>query len=237
MAGFPVTAQVVVAQVVLAQYPDVEQNQPPIGADANDPGVPAPPSASKPAVTKSTTVELTEEEKAEREGRRTCKADICSAFHNRKSGADISCTVLKSFRKEQLDKMLARAKASWPWGKVRCTVEVKLKRDVLVRALTEDKVEAKLDPHQVKCTVERGAEPSADIVLEFAPKVSFEKGKAVTAQAHWGKVEAPTLVKSALWPATASDNTLNVLGSTLVEDINDFIGNKCQEARADWETK
>jgi hypothetical protein len=40
-----------------------------------------------------------------------------------------------------------------------------------------------------------------------------------------------------LWPATGTDNTINVLGSTLVEDINDFIGNKCEEVRAEWAGK
>ncbi len=215
----------------LAQYPDI---------DKNDPGVP---SASEPAATpapdaaKSAAVELTEEEKAEREGRKACKAEICGAFHNRKAGNDISCSVLKSYRKEQLDKMLSKAKASWPWGKVRCSADVKLKRDVLTRALSEDKVEAKLDTHQVVCTVERGTEPSAEIKFDFAPKVTFEKGKAVKAQLNWGKLEAPTLVKAAMWPATATDNTVNVLGGMLVEDINDFIGPKCLEVKPDWEGK
>jgi hypothetical protein len=216
-----------------AQYPDVQQAP---AADANDPGVPAkvqaPSAAAKPAA-----IDLTEEEKTEREGRRACKAAICAAFHNRKPGEDISCTVLKSFRKEQLDKMLSKAKASWPWGRVRCTADVRLKREVLIRALTEDKVEAKLDNHNVICTVERGTEANAEIKFDFAPKVTFEKGKAVKAQANWGKLEAPTLVKAAMWPATATDNTLNVLGSTLVEDINDFVGNKCQEVKGDWDGK
>lgn len=223
------------AMPVQAQYPDVEQN--------NDPGVPAPaagtPQTPKPgeAAAKPAEVELTAEEKAERDGRKACKAAICSAFHNRKPGDDIACSVLKSFRKEQLDKMLSKAKASWPWGKVTCSTDVKLKRDVLMRALTDDKVEAKLDTHHVVCTIERGSEPPAEIKVDFAPKVTFEKGKAVKAQLNWGKLEAPTLVKAAMWPATATDNTVNALGGTLVEDINDFIGPKCMDVKSDWENK
>ena len=203
-----------------AQYPDVEIN--------NDPGLTE-------QATKATPIELTAEEKAEREGRKACKAAICAAFHNRKPGDDIACTVLKSFRKEQLDKMLSKAKASWPWGKVTCSADVKLKRDVLTRALSDAKLEATLDTHQVLCTVERGTEPSAEIKADFAPKVTFEKGKAVKAQLNWGKLEAPTLVKAAMWPATATDNAVNVLGGMLVEDINDFIGPKCAEVKSDWE--
>ncbi len=67
---------------------------------------------------------LTPEEIAEREGRKACKVAICAAFHQKKAeGADISCSVLKSWRKEQLQKMVERAKVSWPWGKVKCVAE------------------------------------------------------------------------------------------------------------------
>ena len=73
--------------------------------------------------------------------------------------------------------------------------------------------------------------------FDFSPKVSFEKGKATKAKINWGKVTAPTLVKGALWTATAADNTVNVLSSTLVDDINDFIGKKCDEVKDDWANK
>ncbi|PPD29103.1 MAG: hypothetical protein CTY20_07710 [Hyphomicrobium sp.] len=229
-----------------AQYPEVDRNDPgiqePERTTPTPPQVPAfnpaaaptGPAPPVPSAAQAAEVQLTEEEKAEREGRRACKAAICAAFHNRKAGDDVSCTVLKSFRKEQLDKMLSKAKASWPWGKVKCTADVKLKRDLLMRALIADKLEAKMDPHQVSCTIDREKEASSEIKFEFSPAVTFEKGKAVKAQANWGKIEAPNLVKGAMWPATATDNTFNVIGSTLIEDINDFIGKKCDEVKADW---
>jgi hypothetical protein len=182
-------------------------------------------------------VVLTPEEAAERDARKDCKVAICAAFHNRKPGPDIACTVLKSWRKEQLDKLVSKAKVSWPWGRVRCSANVKLKRDMLVKALVTDKVEAQLDPHQVVCEVERANEAKAEIRFDFSPKITFEKGKAVKAALNWGKIDAPTLVKGAMWTATATDNTFNVLQSSLVEDINDFTSNGCDEVKADWEGK
>lgn len=181
--------------------------------------------------------ELTPEEKAEREGRKACKVAICSAFHNRKPGDDISCSVLKTWRKSQLDKMISKAKVSWPYGAIKCTADVKLKRDALIKAMTEDKFESQLDKHQVVCTVEREKEGPTEIKFDFSPKITFEKGKATKAHLNWGKIEAPTLVKSAMWTATATDNTFNVLQSTMVEDINDFIGKKCDEVKSEWEGK
>ena len=40
-----------------------------------------------------------------------------------------------------------------------------------------------------------------------------------------------------MWTATATDNAFNVLQGTLVEDINDFIGKKCDEVRSEWERR
>jgi hypothetical protein len=182
-------------------------------------------------------VELTPEEIKEREARKDCKLRICAAFHTRKAdGGDIACNVMKSWRKEQLTRIVSKGGISWPWGKVRCSAEVKLKRDMLTKALTADKLEATLDPHQVVCTVEQDGGQS-DIKFAFTPKVTFEKGKATKAVLNWGKVEAPALVKGAMWTATATDNTFNVLQGTVVEDINDFIGPKCDEVKEEWKDK
>jgi hypothetical protein len=179
--------------------------------------------------------ELTPEEKQEREVRKACKVAICAIFHNRKAdGPDVSCNVLKTWRKEQLDKMVAKAKVSWPWGRVKCVADVKLKRADLIKAMTEAKFEATFAKHDVKCEVEREKDAKAEINFDFTPKVAFEGGKAVKAQLNWGKIDAPALVKGAMWTATASDNTFNVLQSTIVEDINDFVGNKCTEVQDDW---
>lgn len=197
------------------------------------------PVAAQDAAKKPAVEELTPEEKAEREARKGCKIKICDAFHNRKAGEDISCSVLKTWRKEQLTKMIEKAKVSWPWGNVKCTAEVKLKRDALIKAMTEDKFESQLDKHEVKCEVAgaKEGEPKSDIKFDFSPKVTFEKGKATKASLNWGKIEAPSLVKGAMWTVTATDNTFNVLQGTMVEDINDFISNKCMEVKEDWQKK
>ncbi len=182
--------------------------------------------------------ELTAEEKAERDSRKACKVDICSAFRKPTAGgSDISCDVVKSWRKEQLGKLVGKLKVSWPYGPVRCTSAVKLKRADLHKAMTEEKYETQLDKHEVTCVVDRVTEPAADIKFDFSPKVTFEKGLAVKAKINWGKLEAPTLIKGALWTATAADNTVNILSSSLVEDINSFIGKKCDDVKEEWASK
>lgn len=146
-------------------------------------------------------------------------------------GGDISCGVVKSWRKEQLTKLVAKLKVTWPYGPVRCTTSVNIKRTDLIRAMTEDKVDTQLDKHSIACTVDREKEASTELTFDFSPKVTWEKGKATSAQMNWGKLEAPTLLKSALWTATAADNTINILSGTLAEDVNNFIGKKCDEVK------
>jgi len=180
-------------------------------------------------------VQLTPEEKAEKEARKACKVDICAAFRNpSSSGNDIACDVMKSWRKEQLMKMVSRLKASWPYGPVKCTTAIHLKRSELVKAMTESKYTTQLDPHAVKCSVEKSEGGPTDLSFEFSPKITFEKGVAVSAKMNWGKIEGPTVIKGALWTATAADNTVNMLSSSLVEDINDFIVKKCDEVKDAW---
>lgn len=182
-------------------------------------------------------IELTPEEKAERESRKACKVEICAAFHRRNpDGADIACSVVKSWRKEQLEKMISKARVSWPWGRVQCVADIRLKRQTLINAMTEPRYDATLDKHVVTCRVER-EKGDAEIKFEFTPKVTFESGKATKAALNWGTIEAPQLVKGAMWTATATDNTFNVLEGTVVEDINDFVGNKCLEVKDDWQGK
>jgi hypothetical protein len=187
--------------------------------------------------TKVPDADLIPEEKAERESRKACKAAVCAGFRNRNAGPDISCDVTKSFRKEQLNKIVGKAKVSWPWGRVVCKSAIKAKRETLQKAMVDEKLEATFDTHKVSCQVEREKAEPADITAEMTPKVTFEKGKAVKASLNWGKVEGPTMIKGAMWTATATDNTVNVLGKMIVDDINDFVTAKCDEIKSEWDGK
>ena len=185
----------------------------------------------------ATTVPETEEEKKEREVRRACAVALCSTLHNRKPDTgDVSCSVRKTWRKEHITKILSKGSLSWPWGDARCSTDLKFDRATLVKAMAEKDYEAQFAQHQVSCELDREAE-KYQVKLQIQPKVTFVGGKAVKAVMNWGKIEAPMLAKSALWSATAADNTFGVLQSTVVEDINDFIQNKCEDVKAEWQGK
>jgi len=173
---------------------------------------------------------LTPAEIKEREARHGCKVKICSVFRLKQPGEDVTCHIEKSWRQSQLNKMISKAGVSWPWGAVKCTSDIKLPREQMIKAMGEPSFKLALEEHTVACTVAREKEP-AKISFAFAPVVTFKDGKAIKAQLNWGKIDAPTLVKGAMWTATATDNTFNVLQSTVVDDINEFLTTKCDEVK------
>ena len=187
--------------------------------------------------TKPAAIEETDEEKKERATRRVCAVSLCSTLHNKKPATgDVSCAVQKTWRKEILTKIMSKGGLPWPWGYARCSSDLKFDRAVLIKAMSEKQFEAQFEPHEVTCELEREAD-KYQVKLQIHPKVTFIDGKAVKASLNWGKIEAPTLAKSALWSATAADNTFGVLQSMVVEDINDFIQNKCTEVKEEWQGK
>ena len=181
----------------------------------------------------------TEQEKKEREGRRTCAIALCSTLHNRKpADGQVSCSVQKTWRKEAITKVLARGKVSWPWGDTHCSSDLKFDRALLVKAMQEPEFEVQFEAYDVRCQIEGAKDTEKyDVLAQIRPKVTFKQGKAVKASLNWGKLEAPTLAKTALWSMTAADNTFGLLQSTAVEDINEFINTKCMEVKEEWQGK
>jgi hypothetical protein len=179
----------------------------------------------------------TEEEKKERETRRQCAVALCSTLHNHKPDTgDVTCSVQKTWRKDILTKIMQRGKVTWPWGYARCTTDLKFDRAMLVKGMTLPDFEAQFEKHDIRCELE-GETEKYEVKLQIQPKVTFKQGKAVKASLNWGKIEAPKLAKTALWSATAADNSFGVLQSIVVEDINEFIQTKCMEAKEEWQGK
>jgi hypothetical protein len=177
----------------------------------------------------------TEAEKREREGRRLCAVALCGTLHTGKPAeGPVSCSLQKTWRREAIDKALARGKISWPWGNTRCVGEMRLDRKLLVKAMQEPELEMQLDAHTIHCQIENGGD-KYEVVAQLRPRIRFKQGKATEARLNWGRIEAPALAKSALWSITAADNTFGLLRTTAVDDINSFIGTRCMEVKEEWQ--
>jgi hypothetical protein len=178
-----------------------------------------------------------EEDKKERETRRACALALCSTLHNQRpaTGA-VTCNVQKTWRKEVLAKIMERGKITWPWGNARCTGDLKLDRATLIKSMAEPEFEAQFEKHDLRCELD-GEKEKYEVKLQIHPRVTFKQGKAVKAKLNWGNIEAPRLAKTALWSATAADNSFGVLQGVLVDDINDFIQTRCMEVKEEWQGK
>ncbi|MEZ5922979.1 MAG: hypothetical protein R3D57_01195 [Hyphomicrobiaceae bacterium] len=168
----------------------------------------------------------------EKEARKACKIDICSIMLGKAAdGPDVSCPIVKTWPKDDITKLMKRTKVKWPWGNTTCHMDVVLKRSMLVSAMTEAKYEAVFDEHQLVCDIAREGEDNYSFKIAMTPSITFENGKATEAYVTWGALEAPSVAKSVLWPATALDNQINVLGSEVVEAVNTFVEKKCLEVK------
>ncbi|MBO0741115.1 MAG: hypothetical protein J2P51_06790 [Hyphomicrobiaceae bacterium] len=178
-----------------------------------------------------------EEEAKERRSRHQCALALCATLHNHTPDAgEVSCSLQKTWRKEVLTKILERGKVAWPWGYARCMGEVIFDRATLVKSMTLPQFEAHFQKHDIRCELEAQT-ATYEVKLQIQPKVTFRQGKAVKASLNWGKIEAPKLAKTALWSATAADNSLGVLQSIVVDDINEFIHTRCMESKEEWQGK
>ena len=174
----------------------------------------------------------------EKEGRKACKVDICSALRSKKAeGADIGCHVVQTWPKKALDGMLAKTHVSWPWSNVFCQTDVTLKRATLVAAMTQPKYEAAFDPHTLTCDIDRGAgSDKYTFKVSLTPKVTFENGKATAAKLQWGDVDAPMLAKGVIWPITGLDNKTGMLSGQFIDMVNQFVEKKCDEVKDQLKT-
>jgi hypothetical protein len=97
--------------------------------------------------------------------------------------------------------------------------------------MSQPKYQAEVGKHDVTCHLStKDGKDRHTVTFTIDPVVTFENGKATKAALRWGNVSGTTLVKTAIWSATAVDNTFNVLQGAVLDQINDFFGPSCAEA-------
>jgi hypothetical protein len=200
----------------------------PLTAFAQQPAepYPAPPAAEQTQKPKRV---LTPQEKAEKAQRRICKVQICSIFSTKDpQGGDIDCPIVKTWREEDIAEILSGGKLDWPWGKARCTAQLKLNRATLAAAASQDGTIARLEKHTITCSLDlKSGGETYDVKVDMTPEVTFKSGKATAAKINWGAIDAPMLAYSVIWPGATLDNSLNILGGQVVKMTNEFMGKKC----------
>jgi hypothetical protein len=170
---------------------------------------------------------------AEREKLKACEKAMCTMVTKKEvAGADLACSLSKTWTKDQIQSGIEKKKISWSLGDAQCTLDVKLGRAAIIEALSKPEQALDFGAHTVKCLVDReGKETPINITM--APKITFKGGQAVTAILGVKEIDAPSVVKGAIWTAAALEDSVGIFHSDILKGINDFIGPKCTKAMAE----
>jgi len=201
---------------------------------AEEPGASTSPSEAAPPAGDSGKDDLTAEERAEKQARKACKVKICDILATKNpQGDDVACEIVKTWREQDITKMLG-GRFNWTWGKAVCQSKLEVKREALVKAMTEANYEVVLPEQKVHCTLAQksAGEPYA-VDISIAPKVAFESGKAVSAKLNWGEAKAPMLAYALIYAGTGLDNSANILGPEVTRMVNEFTTKKCAKLKDD----
>lgn len=173
-----------------------------------------------------------EEGATEKETLEACEKSICELLVKREpAGDDLKCELSKTWGKDKIKSGVEGKKIGWSLGDARCGVSMAVKRQSIVDALTKPEYELKLDPHTVKCEVEREKEITA-INVSLAPRIQLKDGKAAKAWLGITNIDAPAAIKGAIWTVAQMEDTFGVFHSDLIKDINKFVHEKCPKRLA-----
>jgi hypothetical protein len=168
-----------------------------------------------------------EEAKDEKAQLEVCQRDLCTLLVKRDvSGSNLQCSLQKTWASKKIKAGVEEKKLSWSLGDMRCGVKLDASRQDIVDALAKPEYELKLAKHAVKCEVEREAEVLT-VNVDLAPRIQFKGGKAVKAWLGIGEIQAPAVIKGAIWTAAKLEDTFGVVHGDLIKEINEFVYERC----------
>ena len=158
---------------------------------------------------------------------KACEKQICSIILKKKtSGGDLSCDIGRTWQKSKIVKGVKEKNISWSFGDARCSVKVNMPRQGIIDALTKPAYDLQLAKHKIHCDVER-TDTVSKIDLEMAPKMSFKDGKVTKAWLNVSNIEAPAIIKGALWTVATLEENVGLFHGEMISEVNEFIHQKC----------
>src|SRR6478672_13855358 len=205
-----------------------------LSAFAENTSPPASPAETPTPAPDANKPEMSPEEFAEKQARKACKVKICDILATKNpQGDDVACDIVKTWREQDITKMLG-GRFNWTWGKAVCQSKLEVKREALVKAMTEANYDVVLPEQKVRCTLAQKSEGEPYAVdISIAPKVAFENGKAVSAKLNWGEAKAPMLAYALIYAGTGLDNSANILGPEVTRMVDEFTTKKCAKLKDD----
>ncbi len=163
----------------------------------------------------------------DRDKMKACEKQLCMIVLKKETaGDDLKCDIGRTWEKSQIVDGVKEKKISWTFGDARCTINVNLKRQAIVDAMTRPSYDLVADKHTFKCKIER-SEGITDVNVDAAPKMSFKGGKVDKIWLNVSNIEAPTLIKGAIWTAAKLEDNFGLFHSEMVKETNKLITQRC----------
>ena len=173
-----------------------------------------------------------DEAASEKDVLKACEKQLCQITVKKEaSGADLACSLSKTWSKKIIEDGIAKKKLTWGFGDARCTIDVKARRSSVIDAVSKPEQSFEFDPHTIKCQIEREGEVTT-INVTLAPKINFKGGKAEKAWLNIKEIDAPSVIKGAIWSAAKIEDNFGLFHSEMISEINELIGQKCPKVMA-----
>jgi hypothetical protein len=160
---------------------------------------------------------------------KACEKAMCTIVTKKEAkGADLACKLTKSWTKDQIKDGVKKKQFSWGLGNARCNLDVNIYRSAIINAMTKPEQVLDFGPHAVKCMADQDGKDTP-INVNLAPKVTFKGGKAVSVILAVKEIEAPGMIKTAIWSAATLQDKVGIFQKDILKAINEFTGSKCTE--------
>ena len=139
----------------------------------------------------------------------------------------------KTWAGSKIKQGVEEKKLTWSLGDVRCGVKLEAKRQDMLDALTKPQFELKVAPHAVQLRSGAREGSACTISVTMTPRASSSRtARPSRCGSAIGEIQAPAVVKGAIWTAAQLEDTFGVVHSDLVKEINRFVYERCPKRLA-----
>jgi hypothetical protein len=168
----------------------------------------------------------------EKEARRACKVEICSAFAKPSAGTPITCEATKTWTRPEITGKILGGSYVWGYGHMQCSLKLTLDRGQIAKAMSEAKAAVAFPEHALTCVVDDKDQAKGQaftVSVRITPAIGFENRQAKSVKFEPIKTEGSTLASAAVASLMAVDKASGFVSRALATEINNFLFDRCKE--------
>ncbi len=165
---------------------------------------------------------------SERDRLRACERNLCEiVLKKATTGEALQCNLQKTWAKDDIASGVQESSSlDWSLGDARCTLDLNMPQADIVSAMTKDAYSFQMPSHPAKCIVEKEGD-TGDVTMNVAPKLEFENGKVTSADLGITDIDGTSVLATVVSGAVTLQNWTGLFQGNLVEEVNEFLHEKC----------